>query len=118
MSTLCLHLHLLHLTHHELPNISLLSMLLPSYKHANSRALCNSLFNCALRKPSCILPLWSQHLLQISPPYLLSIIISLMCSLKLNPQNFLHIVTSTSRLIWKRGPLLLSVPSIPFHPPS
>ncbi|KAG6326039.1 hypothetical protein ID866_13050 [Astraeus odoratus] len=110
-------LHLcFHLTCCELPCISLWSMLLPLCMHANLRALCNSLSNYALRTPSCVLPLWSLHLLQISPPFLLSITILLMCSLKLNPQNSLHIVTSTSRLIWKKEPLLLSAPSTPFHP--
>ncbi|KAG6326311.1 hypothetical protein ID866_12778 [Astraeus odoratus] len=117
MTTLHLHLHL-HPTCHELRHISLLSMLLPLCMCANSRALCNSLSNYALRMPSCALPLWSLHLLWIFPLFLLSIMISLMCSLKLKPQNSLHIMTSTSRLIWKKEPLLLLALSTPFCPPS
>ncbi|KAG6328567.1 hypothetical protein ID866_10522 [Astraeus odoratus] len=108
----------LHPTHHELPCISLLSMLPPSCVLANSRALCNSLSNYALRTPSCMLSLWNPHLLWISPPFLLSIMISLMYFLRPKLWNCLCIATSTSRLIWKKGPLLLSAPSTPFHPPS
>ncbi|KAG6327937.1 hypothetical protein ID866_11152 [Astraeus odoratus] len=93
-------------------------MLLPLCVLANSRALCNSLFNYALRTPSCALSLRNLHLLWISPLFLLSITISLMYFLRPKLQNCLCIVTSTSTLIWKKGPLLLSAPSTPFHPPS
>ncbi|KAG6329838.1 hypothetical protein ID866_9250 [Astraeus odoratus] len=120
MTTLHLHLHLylLHLTCHEPPCISLLSMLPPLCMHANLRALCNSLFNCTLRKPSCMLPLWSLHPLQISSPFLLSIMILLMYFLRPRLWNCFCIMTLTSRLIWKKEPLLLLALSTPFCPSS
>ncbi|KAG6325795.1 hypothetical protein ID866_13294 [Astraeus odoratus] len=91
-------------------------MLPPLCMHANSRALCNSPFNCALRKPSCVLSPQSLHLLPISPLFLLSITILLMYFLRPKLWNCLCIMTLTLSLIWKMEPLLLSAPSISFHP--